>query len=105
MGTCVLPGMHTLSPQACSPRASGVYINQTTRAHSITIKSLTGLETILPLCLLLSFLPTRITCKNNAWAADILTSLDVFFLSISLDLKNPASTHNYKDLEILILII
>ena len=43
-GTCYTmctrgsPDIYTLSPWACGPRASGVYIRQTTRAHSITIK-------------------------------------------------------------------
>ena len=37
MSTCGLPDMYTLSPQACSPRASGVHIRQTTRVHGITI--------------------------------------------------------------------
>ena len=32
------PDIYTLSPRACGPRASGVYIRQTTRAHGITIK-------------------------------------------------------------------
>ena len=32
------PDIYTLSPRACGPRASGVYIRQTTRAHDITIK-------------------------------------------------------------------
>ena len=41
-----------------------------------------GLKIILPLCLLLSFLHTRITCNHNDWAADLLTSLDVLFLII-----------------------
>ena len=39
----------------------------------------TGLKIILLLCLLLSFLHTRITCKHKEWAADILTSLDMLF--------------------------
>ena len=29
--------IYTLSPRACSPRALGVYIRQTTGAHGITI--------------------------------------------------------------------
>ena len=37
MGTCGLPDIHTLSPRACGPRALGVYIKQTTRAHVTTI--------------------------------------------------------------------
>ena len=32
-----LPDMYTLSPRACSPRALGVHIRQTTHAHGITI--------------------------------------------------------------------
>ena len=32
------PDIYTLSPRACGPRALGVYIRQTTRAHGITIK-------------------------------------------------------------------
>ena len=52
MGTCILPDTYTLSPWAL-----GVYISQTIHAHGITIKRLTGLKIILPLCLLLSFLP------------------------------------------------
>ena len=32
-----LPDIYTLSPLACGPQASGVYIKQTTRAHGITI--------------------------------------------------------------------
>ena len=32
------PDIYTLSPRACGPRASGVYIRQTTRAHGIAIK-------------------------------------------------------------------
>ena len=38
MCTRGLPDIYTLSPRACSPRASGVYIRQTTRAHGITTK-------------------------------------------------------------------
>ena len=38
MCTRGLPGIYTLSPRACGPRASGVYIRQTTRAHGITTK-------------------------------------------------------------------
>ena len=38
MGTRGSPDIYTLSPRACGPRASGVYIRQTTRAHGITIK-------------------------------------------------------------------
>ena len=38
MGTRDLPDTYTLSPRACGPWASGVYIRQTTRAHGITIK-------------------------------------------------------------------
>ena len=40
MGTRGLPNIYTLSPQACGPRASGVYIRQTTRARGITIKKI-----------------------------------------------------------------
>ena len=40
MCTRGLPDIYTLSPRACGPRASGVYIRQTTRAHGITIKYL-----------------------------------------------------------------
>ena len=32
------PDIYTLSPRACGPRALGVYIRQTTRAHGIIIK-------------------------------------------------------------------
>ena len=35
--TSGLPDMYTLSPRACGPRASSVYIRQTTRVHGITI--------------------------------------------------------------------
>ena len=38
MCTCGSPDIYTLSPRACGPRASGVHIRQTTRAHGITIK-------------------------------------------------------------------
>ena len=38
MGTRGLPDIYTLSPQACGPWASGVYIRKTTCAHGITIK-------------------------------------------------------------------
>ena len=38
MCTRGFPDIYTLSPRACGPRASGVYIRQTTRAHGITIK-------------------------------------------------------------------
>ena len=38
MCTRGLPDIYTLSPRACGPRASSVYIRQTTRAHGITIK-------------------------------------------------------------------
>ena len=38
MCTRGLPDIYTLSPWACGPRASGVYIRQTTRAHDITTK-------------------------------------------------------------------
>ena len=38
MGTCGLPDIYTLSPRACGPRALGVYIRQTTRAHVTTIQ-------------------------------------------------------------------
>ena len=41
MGTSGLPDICTLSPRACGPRALGVYIRQTTRAHGITIKCVT----------------------------------------------------------------
>ena len=37
MGTCGLPDIYTLSPQACGPRALGVYIRQTTHGHVKTI--------------------------------------------------------------------
>ena len=37
MGTRGLSDIYTLSPQACGPRALGVYIRQTTRAHVTTI--------------------------------------------------------------------
>ena len=37
MSTRGLPDIYTLSPRACGPRALGVYIRQTTRAHDITI--------------------------------------------------------------------
>ena len=37
MGTCGLSDIYTLSPQACSSRALGVYIRQTTHAHVTTI--------------------------------------------------------------------
>ena len=37
MGTRGLPDIYTLSPRACGPRALGVYIRQTTRAHVTTI--------------------------------------------------------------------
>ena len=37
MGTHGLPDIYTLSPRACGPRALGVYIRQTTRAHVTTI--------------------------------------------------------------------
>ena len=33
MGTHGLPDIYALSPQACGPRALGVYIRQITRAH------------------------------------------------------------------------
>ena len=38
MGTRGLPDMYTLCPRACSPRASGVHIRQTTLARVTTIK-------------------------------------------------------------------
>ena len=38
MCTRGLPDIYTLSPWDCGPRASGVYIRQTTRAHGITTK-------------------------------------------------------------------
>jgi len=38
MGTCDLPDMYTRCPRACGPRATGVHIRQTTRAHVTTIK-------------------------------------------------------------------
>ena len=38
MSTRGSPDIYTLSPRACGPRALGVYIRQTTRAHGITIK-------------------------------------------------------------------
>ena len=37
MCTHGFPDMYTLSPRACSPRASGVHIRQSTRAHVTTI--------------------------------------------------------------------
>ena len=40
MGTHGSLDIYTLSPQACGPRALGVYIRQTTRAHGITIKQI-----------------------------------------------------------------
>ena len=36
MGTRALPDMFALSPRACDPRASGIHIRQSTRAHVIT---------------------------------------------------------------------
>ena len=42
MCTRGLPDIYTLSSQACGPRASGVYIRQTTRAHGITIIYIKG---------------------------------------------------------------
>ena len=38
MGTRGLPDIYTLSPRACGPQASGVYIRQTTLAHVTTIR-------------------------------------------------------------------
>ena len=38
MGTCGLSDIYTFSPRACGPRASGVYIRQTTLAHVTTIQ-------------------------------------------------------------------
>ena len=38
IGTRGLPDIYTLSPRACGPCASGVYIRQTTRAHVTTIQ-------------------------------------------------------------------
>ena len=38
MGTRRLPDMYTPCPRACGPRASGVHIRQTIRAHVTTIK-------------------------------------------------------------------
>ena len=37
MGTHALPDMYALSPRACGPRASGIHIRQSTRAHVITL--------------------------------------------------------------------
>ena len=39
MGTRALPDMYALSPRACGPRASGIHIRQSTRAHVITYTS------------------------------------------------------------------
>ena len=36
MGTCALPDIYALTPRACGPRASGIHIRQSTRAHVIT---------------------------------------------------------------------
>ena len=33
MGTRALPDMYALSPLACGPRALGIHIRQSTRAH------------------------------------------------------------------------
>ena len=38
MGTPGSSDIYTLSPQACGPRASDVYIRQTTHVHGIAIK-------------------------------------------------------------------
>ena len=38
MGTSGLPDMYTRCPRAAGPRAEGVHIRQTTRAHVTTIK-------------------------------------------------------------------
>ena len=40
MCTRGLPDIYTLSPRACGPWASGVYIRQTTRAHGITTRQM-----------------------------------------------------------------
>ena len=45
MCTRGLPDIYTLSPRACGPRALGVYIRQTTRAHGITTKYHIPLDT------------------------------------------------------------
>ena len=37
MGTCGLPDIYTLSPWACNPKSSDVYIRQTTLVHVTTI--------------------------------------------------------------------
>ena len=37
MGTCALPDMHALRPQACGPWASGIHNRQSTRAHVMAI--------------------------------------------------------------------
>ena len=38
MGTRGLPDMYILGPRACGPRALGVHIRQTTRAHVTNTK-------------------------------------------------------------------
>ena len=37
MGMSGLPDMYTLTPQACSPQASGVHIRQAMNAHGISV--------------------------------------------------------------------
>ena len=48
MCTRGLPDICTLGPWACCPRASGVYIRQTTHAHGITIKYTTLIPQMKP---------------------------------------------------------
>ena len=76
------PDICTLGPRACGPRASGVYIRQTTRSHGITIK-------YIPLPWLpgyagnINTLPWRISPLNQRVFFDLsslLADIDQFFI-------------------------
>ena len=62
MGTRGSPDIYTLSPWACGPRASGAYIRQTTRAHSITITYITAPRVYLKYIPVVSF---ELRCQSG----------------------------------------
>ena len=94
--------LHNWSGQLNSNHYSSKCVGGTT-ADILFLISLTGLKITLLLCLLLRFLHNRIPWNRIAWAADILSPLDILFLSISYSLiynkpnksKNHTSTFRY----------
>ena len=82
-----ITGQAKLDPEHYSINAWA--INNFTTADTFFISyaimyaiSLTGLEIMLPLCLILRFLHIRIPCKHNVWAANNFELNDMLYLSM-----------------------